>query len=76
MKKLFLLSAALLLAGQAGAYAEGDHASKHHKRVMSAHAQSRGYEGGYGYRAREDAPQIIAPSYGDDPEAEGRTGGG
>ena len=76
MKKLVLLSAALLLASQAGVYAQGDHASRHHKRLMSAHAQSRVYEGGYNYRAREYAPEMYAPSYGDDPEAEGRSSGG
>jgi hypothetical protein len=76
MKKLILFSAALLLASQAGAYAQGDHASKHHKRLMSAHAQSRSYEGGVNYRTREYAPEMLAPSYGDDPEAEGRTSGG
>jgi hypothetical protein len=76
MNKLVLLSAALLLASQAGAYAQGDHASRHHKRLMPAHAQSRVYEGGYNYRTRESAPEMYAPSYGDDPEAEGRTSGG
>jgi hypothetical protein len=76
MKKLILFSAALLLAGQAGAYAQGDHGSKHHKRLMSSHAQSRSYEGGMNYRAREFAPEMLAPSYGDDPDAEGRTSGG
>jgi hypothetical protein len=77
MKKLVPLSVALLLAGQAGAYAaQGDHAGRHHKRLMSAHAQSRAYEGGVNYRTREYVPATIAPSYGDDPEAEGRSSGG
>jgi hypothetical protein len=76
MKILIVLSAALLLASQAGAYAQGDHVSRHHKRLMSAHAQSGVYEGGHNYRTREYAPEMYAPSYGDDPEAEGRTSGG
>ena len=76
MKKLVLFIAALLLAGQAGAYAQGDHGSKHHKRLMSSHAQSRSYEGGINYRTRELAPEMLAPSYGEDPEAEGRTSSG
>jgi hypothetical protein len=75
MNKLLLFAAVLLVAGQASAYAEsGDHVSKHHKRMLSSHAQWRG-DGGINYRA----PQIFAPSYGsfgDDPEAEGRTSGG
>jgi len=75
MKKLVLFSAALLLAGHAGAHAQGDH-GKYHKRLMSSHAQSRGHEGGMQYRAREYAPEMIAPSYGDDPSAIGRTSGG
>jgi hypothetical protein len=87
MKKLILIAAALLIAGQASAYAQGDHASRHHKRLMSSHAQMRGYGGGnfYGapaYGAPEYAP-YSAPDYGygggyggqmDDPSAEGRTG--
>jgi len=76
MKKLVLFSAALLLAGQAGAYAQGDHGSRHHKRLMSSHAQVRGHEGGMPYRGRDYAPEMISPSYGDDPTAIGRTSGG
>jgi hypothetical protein len=81
MKKLILIAAALLIAGQASAYAQGDHASRHHKRLMSSHAQMRGFGGGY-YGAPEYAP-YSAPDYGygggyggqmDDPSAEGRTG--
>lgn len=75
MNKLILFTAALLIAGQAGAYAQGDHASRHHRHLMSSHAQWRGHEGGFYYRAPEYAPPMVAPSYGDDPEAEGRTSG-
>jgi hypothetical protein len=78
MKKLILFTAALLVAGQASAYAQGDHAGRHYKRLMSSHAQWRGYEGGSYYRAPEYAPQYYsAPSYyNSDPSAEGRTSGG
>jgi hypothetical protein len=78
MNKLILFAAALLVASQASAYAQGDHASRHHKRMMSSQAQMRGYEGGSYYRAPEYAPQYYsAPSYyNSDPSAEGRTSGG
>jgi hypothetical protein len=85
MNKLILFTAALLVAGQvvagqASVYAESsDHISKHHKRMMSAHARYLGQEDGINYRAREFAPDMYAPpygSYGDDPSAEGRTSGG
>jgi hypothetical protein len=85
MNKLVLFTAALLVAGQASAYAESrDHASKHHKRMMSAHARYQGREEGVNYRSREFAPEMFAPSYGsygggsygDEPSAEGRTSGG
>jgi hypothetical protein len=83
MNKLILFAAALLIASQASAYAQGDHASRHHRHLMSSHAQIRGYEGGIDYRGPEYAPQIVAPSYYDspsyynsDPSAEGRTSGG
>jgi hypothetical protein len=75
MNKLILFAAALLVAGQASAYAQGDHTSRHHRRLMSAHAQWRGHEGRIHYRAPEYAPPMVAPSYGDDPSAEGRTSG-
>jgi hypothetical protein len=76
MNKFILLTAALLVAGQASAYAQGDHTSRHHRRLMSAHAQWRGHEGGIYYRpAPEYDPPMVAPSYGDDPSAEGRTSG-
>jgi hypothetical protein len=75
MKKLILFASALLVAGQASAYAQGEH-HKHHRHIMAAHAQWRGNEGGYNYRTREYAPEMIVPPYGDDPEAEGRTSGG
>jgi hypothetical protein len=81
MKKLILFVAALLIAGQASAYAQGDHASRHHKRLMSSHAQMRGYGGGAYYGVPEYAPYAnpgyANPGYGgrmDDPAAEGRTG--
>jgi hypothetical protein len=61
MNKLILFTAALFVVGQASAYAESsDHTSKHHKRMMSAHAR---YLGPY-------------DALGDDPSAEGRTSGG
>jgi hypothetical protein len=75
MNKLILFAAALLVAGQASAYAQGDHGSRHHRHLMSAHAQWRGHEGRTYYRAPEYAPPMVAPSYGDDPTAEGRTSG-
>jgi hypothetical protein len=73
MNKLILFTAALLVAGQASAYAQGDHVTKHHKHVMSSHAQWRGGE------VYSPAPEYAAPSatpYDDDPSAEGRTSGG
>jgi hypothetical protein len=85
MKKLILFAAALLLAGQATAYAQGDHATRHQKRLMSSHAQVRGYD--YGRVRTYDAPVYVSPGYGgygayggygggmDDQAAEGRTGG-
>jgi hypothetical protein len=84
MNKLILFTAALFVVGQASAYAESsDHTSKHHKRMMSAHARYLGPEEGINYRAREYAPGMYAPdmyapydALGDDPSAEGRTSGG
>ncbi len=77
MKKLILFAAALVMAGQASAYAQSSqHATKKHKRAISAHARWLGHEGGINYRTRELSPTMIAPSYGDDPSAEGRTSGG
>jgi hypothetical protein len=82
MKKLILFSAALLIAGQASAYAQGEHTTRHHKHFMSSHAQMR-YEGGSYDRAPEFyAAPVYAPSYNSpsyynsDQEAEGRTSGG
>ena len=81
MKKLILFAATLLLASQASAYAQGDHASRHHRRLMSSHAQMRDpgagfYYGGPTYYAPPAyyAPPSFIPS-GDD-DAEGRTIGG
>jgi hypothetical protein len=86
MKKLILIAAALVIASQASAYAQGERASRHQKRLMSSHAQMPGYGGTYRggsyYSAREYLP-YSAPAYGsygyggrmDDPAAEGRTGG-
>jgi hypothetical protein len=81
MKKLVLLTAALLISGQAGAYAQSadnpdQHATVKHKRIMAAHAHYRSHEGSIDYRSHEPAPTTIGPSYGDDPEANGRTSGG
>jgi hypothetical protein len=83
MNKLILFAAALLIASQASAYAQGDHASRHHRHLMSSHAQVRGYEGGIDYRGSEYAPPAYGPSYysspsyyNSDPSAEGRTSGG
>jgi|HubBroStandDraft_6_1064221.scaffolds.fasta_scaffold3748787_1 hypothetical protein len=76
MNKLILCTTALLLVGQASAYAHGDHASRHHRLMMSAHAQLRGHGGGFDYRAPVSAPPIAGPGYyDDDPGLEGRTGG-
>ena len=75
MKRLLLFTAALFVAGQASAYAaSGDHTGRHHKRMVSSHAQYRG-EGAIEYRG----PEMFVPSsgsYGDDQEAIGRTSGG
>jgi hypothetical protein len=83
MNKLILFTAALLLTGEASAYAQSgdyisDHGatSRHHRRLMSAHAQWRGPADAINYRSREFSSPMIAPPYGDDPEAEGRTSGG
>ncbi len=81
MNKLILLAAALLVAGQASAYAQGDHATRHHRHLMSSHAQLRGHGGGFYYEVPEYAPPVYAPSYSapgyynNDDEAEGRTSG-
>ena len=76
MIKSILFASALLIAGQASAYAQGDHASRHHRRVMSAHAQMWGHGGGFHYRAPVEAAPIVGPGYyNDDPSAEGRTSG-
>jgi hypothetical protein len=83
MKKLILLTATLLIAGQASAFAA--HNKHHHRGFMSAHAR---YEPGTSFRARAYPPEMVAPAYGyapsygygggvgDDYEAEGRTSGG
>jgi hypothetical protein len=75
MNKLILFTAALLVVGQASAHARADSTNWHHRRLMSSHAQWRGHEGRAYYRVPEYAPPAIAPSYGDDPSAEGRTSG-
>ena len=82
MKKLILFTAALLIAGQAGAYAQGEHAVRRHKRLLNSHAQWRDPAGALDYRGPEYAPPVYAPYYSapsyfnSDPEAEGRTSGG
>jgi hypothetical protein len=80
MNKLILLTATLLIAGQASAFAA--HGRHHHRGFLSAHAR---YEPGMSFRARAYPPEMYAPSYGyggygggvgDEYEAEGRTSGG
>jgi hypothetical protein len=76
MKKLILFAAALLIAGQASANAQGDQVGRHHKRLMSAHAQMRDHGGGFYHRGPVDAAPVVGPGYyNDDPDAEGRTSG-
>jgi hypothetical protein len=78
MKKLILVATAFLVASQAGAYAQDDHASRRHRHLMSSHAQYRGHGGGFYYPAPEYyAPPTYGPSYGPsyDDDAEGRTSG-
>ena len=61
MKKLILLATALLVAGQASAYAQGERTGRHHKHLMSSHAQMRGPDGGFYYRDRGYyAPPVSA----------------
>ena len=81
MKKLILFAATLLLASQASAYAQGEHAIRHHRHLMSSHAQMRDQGGGYNYGGPTSyappayyAPPAFIPSGEDD--AEGRTSGG
>jgi hypothetical protein len=70
MKKLIPFVVALLIVGHASAYAQGDHANRHRKHLMSSHAQMWGHGSGI------YVPRMAAPSYyNDDPDAEGRTSG-
>jgi hypothetical protein len=87
MNKLILFAVALLIASQASAFAQGERAGRHHSRLMSSHAQWRGYGGASYYGVPEYAPPMYAPPvyapsysspsyYNSDPSAEGRTSGG
>jgi hypothetical protein len=76
INKLMLLTATFLLVGHASAHPQGDHAGRHHRLIMSAHAQLRGHGGSFYDRAPVYAPPVVGPGYyDDDPGLEGRTGG-
>ena len=62
MSRLIVFTAALLVAGQASAYAQGER-SKHHRHLMSAQAQWQGQEPQYIHPYR-GYPGVFAPSYG------------
>ena len=81
MKKFILLATALVIASGPSAYAQSEHVSSKHRRALSSHARMQVNEPGIADQSI--APALIAPSYGyygggrmDDPEAEGRSGGG
>jgi hypothetical protein len=85
MKKLILFTTAILVAGQASAYAHSPHFRHHRHRLMSAHAEWQGQEPGYMSPDR-GYPGMGAPlygggygyagyGYGSDDYAEGRTSG-
>jgi hypothetical protein len=91
MKKLILLTTALVVASGASAYAQGEHSASKHRRWMSSHAQMWEEPPVTIYRSLPPA-MIAPPPYGyygggyyggayggygrmDDPEAEGRTSG-
>jgi hypothetical protein len=85
MKKLILFTTAMLVAGQASAYAHGQHSRHHRHHLMSAHAQWQGQEPEYMTPDR-GYPGMGAPLHGggygyggygsgSDDYAEGRTSG-
>jgi hypothetical protein len=85
MNKLILFTTAMLFAGQASAYAQGEHVKHHRHHLMSAHAQWQGQEPDYMAPDR-GYPGMGAPLYGGgygysaygsgtDAYAEGRTSG-
>ncbi len=82
MKKLVLFATALVVASGASAYAQSEHHTSKHHRLMSSHASMQNDQPGY-------QPAMIAPQphefyggadtgYGlmDEPSVEGRSGGG
>jgi hypothetical protein len=90
MKKLILFATALVIASGTGAYAQSEHSSSKHRRLMNSHARMQQYEPEPGITYRSFPPAMIAPQYGyyggansgyggyggmDDPSAEGRTSG-
>jgi hypothetical protein len=87
MKKLILLATTLVMASGASAYAQGEHSSSNHRRLMNSHARMQQYEPEPGITYRSFPPATIAPPYGyyggadggygrmDDQSAEGRTSG-
>jgi hypothetical protein len=62
MRKLLLFTTALLVAGRASAYAQGER-GRHHRHLASARAQWQGQEPEYIYPYR-GYPGMFAPSYG------------
>jgi hypothetical protein len=81
MKKLILFATAFMIASGPSAFAQSEHSSSKHRRVLSSHARMQAHEPGIADQGA--APALIAPSYGyygggsgrmDDPEAEGRSG--
>ena len=88
MKKLIVFATALLMASGASAYAQGEHSSSKHRRLMNSQARMLQYEPEPGIPYRSFPPAMIDPSYRyygganggyglmDDPSAEGRTSGG
>jgi hypothetical protein len=61
MKKLMLLTTALVVASGASAYAQGEHGASKHRRWMSSHAQMREAPVTI---YRSFPPAMIAPPYG------------
>ena len=81
MKKLVLFATALVIASGASAYAQSEHHTGKHRRLMSSHASVQNEQPGF-------QPAMIAQPHGyyggadtgyglmDDPSVEGRSGGG
>lgn len=81
MKKLVLFTTALVIASGVSAYAQGEHHTGKHRRLMSSHAAIQNDEPRF-------QPAVIASPHGyyggaeagyglmDDPSVEGRSGGG